>query len=389
MKAGLLLAGVLVWAIFAVGSTLLAQAPVASIHGKAINPAGQLLKAGDVKLTQDRTADAKDRKYKYSFPIDANGNYKGTDIAPGEYLVILISEGKSADFQDNVNFKAGEDHEVNFDMTRKEYVDKMTPEEKAALEEYKKKNAEVVAANSKIANLNALLLQARADNKAGNFDAAIKGMTDATAAKPDEPILWLTLGDAELGAAGVAQKAARDAHTNTMDPAIIDKFTAAATAYQKAIDLNAASKKPSPDTAATAYNQLGQALGKSGKGKESAAAYDSAAKAQPAQAGMYFYNEAATLFNANDMDDAAAAADKAIAADPKRAEAYYIKGQSLISKATIDPKTQLPVAPPGCLDAYQMYLELAPEGAHAQDVKDILAGFGQKVRSSFKAGKKS
>ena len=37
--------------------------------------------------------------------------------------------------------------------------------------------------------------------------------------------------------------------------------------------------------------------------------------------------------------DAAAAADKAIAADPKRADAYYIKGQALIPKATVDAKT--------------------------------------------------
>ncbi len=37
----------------------------------------------------------------------------------------------------------------------------------------------MTAANSKIANLNALLTQARADTKAGNYDAAIKAMTDA------------------------------------------------------------------------------------------------------------------------------------------------------------------------------------------------------------------
>ena len=103
---------------------------------------------------------------------------------------------------------------------------------------------------------------------------------------------------------------------------------------------------------------------------------------------MYYYNEAATLFNAGATDDAASAADKAIAADPKRADAYYIKGQSLISKATVDPKTQLPVAPAGCLDAYQMYLQLAPDGPHAADVKQILAGFGQKIQTNYKAGKK-
>ena len=64
---------------------------------------------------------------------------------------------------------------VNFDMSRPDYLAKMSPEDRKALEEYKKKNAEIVAANSKIQNLNALLTQARADNKAGNYDAAING----------------------------------------------------------------------------------------------------------------------------------------------------------------------------------------------------------------------
>jgi hypothetical protein len=87
------------------------------------------------------------------------------------------------------------------------------------------------------------------------------------------------------------------------------------------------------------------------------------------------------------MDDAAAAADKAAAADPTKAEAYYIKGQALIQKATVDPKTQKIVAPPDCIEAYQKYLEVAPTGPHAEEVKGILQGIGAEVRSTYKAGK--
>ena len=47
-----------------------------------------------------------------------------------------------------------------------------------------------------------MLTQARADNKAGNYDAAITAMQEATTAKPDEAILWITLGDAQLGSCG-------------------------------------------------------------------------------------------------------------------------------------------------------------------------------------------
>ena len=116
-------------------------------------------------------------------------------------------------------------------------------------------------------------------------------------------------------------------------------------------------------------------------------AYEKAAKAAPAQAGMYYYNEAATLYNAGKMHEAAAAADKAIAADPKRADAYYIKGQALIPKATVDPKTQKIMAPPGCVEAYQQYLELAPTGPHAEEVKGYPGGHRRQVKSNYKAAK--
>jgi tetratricopeptide (TPR) repeat protein len=278
---------------------------------------------------------------------------------------------------------AGENKTVDFDMTRPEYVNKMSPADREALEEYKKKNAEVTAANSKIENLNTLLKTARTDTAAGNFDGAVKSMQDATTAKPDEPILWDTLGDAQLGLANAADKAAKANHTT--DPSLNDKYQAAITSYQKALTLNAASAKPNVDLVAAANNQLAQALGKIGKTADASAAYEAAAKADPTKAAMYYYNEAATAFNANDVDSAAVAADKAIAADPTKVDAYYIKGQALIQKATVDEKTQKITAPPECIAAYNKYLELAPTGPHAEEIKGILQGIGATVTEQYKA----
>jgi len=364
-----------------------AQPAPASVHGHVNNPVGAPMPKGQVKLTQDRSSDEKSRKYTSTFDIDASGNFKGTGIAPGTYVAIVFVDDKSIDFLDNVTFAAGEDHLLNFDMSRKEYIDKMSPEEKKQLEEFKKKNSEATQANAKIANLNTLLTQARTDTKAGNFDSAITEMQQATTQKPDEGILWVALGDAQLGSADAAAKAAKTAG-KPVDQTIQTKYTDAAASYKKAIDANAASKKPNVETAAAAYNQMGQALAKSGDGGGASSAYEEAAKAQPANAGMYFYNEAATLYNAGKLDEAAVAADKAIAADPKRADAYYIKGQALIPKASVDSKTQKITAPPGCVEAYQQYLELVPEGPRSEEVKGILAGIGAEVKSSYKAGKK-
>jgi tetratricopeptide (TPR) repeat protein len=368
-------------------SRLSAQTEPGSIHGHVNNPVGQAITNGEVKLTTDRSVPQADMKFKYTFPLDANGDYKGTGVAPGTYVVFVFQDNKSVDYNENVAITSGADKTVNFDMSRPEYIKALPPEQQKQIEEYKKKNAEVVASNQKIQNLNALLTQARTDNKAGNYDAAITAMQQATTAKPDEGILWITLGDAQLGAADAAAKTAKAAG-NPSDPAVTAKYGDAATSYKKGIDLNAASKKPNPETAGAGYNQLGQVYAKQGNAKDAADAYEQAAKAMPANASMYYFNEAATLYNSGKLPEAEAAADKAIAADPKKAEAYYIKGQALITQATVDPKTQKIVAPPGTVDAYKKYLELAPDGPHANDVKGILEGIGEHVTSTFKAPKK-
>lgn len=391
--AGVLAAGLLSVVMVAHPGQLIAQAAAApaaaapagaTIHGHVQNPAGMALATGEVRLTTDRSANA-NSKYDYKFPIDASGNYKGAVDKPGNYIAVVFQGANSIDFQ-SVIIGSAEDKTVDFDMTRKAYLDNMSPEDKQALEDFKKKNAETMTANSKISNLNAMLKSARADTASGSYDSAIKTMTDATAAKPDEPILWQTLGDAQLGQANAAAKTAKD--SKTTDPTVNDKFEAAEASYQKAIALNVKLPKPNPEITAAANNQMGQALSKTGKIKEAAAAYEAAAMADPTKAGTYYFNEAATLFNQSDMDGAAAAADKAITADPTKADAYFIKGQSLVQKATVDPKTNVITAPPDCIAAYQKYLELAPDGPHAQEVKDVLAGIGVKVTTNYKAGAK-
>jgi tetratricopeptide (TPR) repeat protein len=370
-----------------VGLVMLAQpgrlmAQAATIHGHVQNPAGQAVTVGEVRLTTDKNPSAPGAKFEYTFPIDGSGNYKGTDIKPGTYIAGVFAQGRNVDFMP-APIAAGENKTVDFDMTRPEYIKNMSPADRDALEEYKKKNTEVTAANAKIENLNGLLKTARTDTTAGNFDGAVKAMTDATTAKPDEPILWDTLGDAQLGLANAAFKTAHD--NKTTDPSLGDKYQAAITSYQKALSLDVASAKPSPELEAAANNQLAQALGHIGKTAEASAAYEAAAKVDPTKAAMYYFNEAATLLNANDGTGAAAAADKAIAADPTKAEAYYIKAEGLAPNITGPNADGKFVAPPGLLEALNKYLELAPTGPHAQDMKDLLAGLGQTVQTNYKA----
>jgi tetratricopeptide (TPR) repeat protein len=376
--AGTIAAGFLAVAAFA---PLQIHGQSATIHGHVQNAAGQPVVVGEIRLTTDKNPNAASAKFEYTFPLDASGNYKGSVDKPANYIGAVFVQGHSVDFMP-AQIAAGDDKTVDFDMTRKEYIDKMSPADRDALEEFKKKNAATVQANSKIENLNALLKESRTATTAGNFDLAVKDMTDATTAKPDEAILWDTLGDAQLGQANAAAKTAHDAKAT--DASVPDKYNAAITSYQKSLTLNAASAKPSVELTAAANNQMGQAFGKTGKGKEAAAAYEAAAVADPAKAGMYYYNEAATLLNANDGTNAAAAADKAIAADPTKAEAYYIKAEGLAPSITTTADGKY-VAPPGLIDACNAYIKLVPTGAHSQELKDLLAGLGEKIQPNYKA----
>jgi tetratricopeptide (TPR) repeat protein len=365
-------------------TALVAQATGATVHGIAKDPAGQPYSIGEVRFSTEKTVAAEKRKFEYTVPVGKDGTYKATDVAPGSYIIAYFQGDKSVFFHE-VDLKKGDDKTVDFDLSSEEYLKGMSPEDRAKLEEARKHNAGAIAENAKIADVNKTLIQGRADEKNGKPDAAVAELQPLTVQRPKEPIIWAALGEAQLAAADAARAAAITAKTPTSDPAILQKYADAAVSYQKALDLNAASSKPDAGLNFSCYLNLGQALGRSGKPDDAGAAYENAAKADPTKAGVAFYNEAAVFFNANKLKEADAAADKAIAADPKRSDSYYIKASALIPGATLDPATKKFILPPGCLEAYQEYLELDPNGRHAADIKELLTNLGQSQKSSFKA----
>jgi tetratricopeptide (TPR) repeat protein len=342
-----------------------AQQPTGKIHGHVQDPAGVTITDGIIGLSQDGGATSK-----ITFNCDANGDYKG-EAPQGTYTVVLkrpdTGAGKFLDKFDSVKIVGGADLTQDFDLSRAEYVAKLPPDVRKQLEEVKAKNAGVLKENVQIKNLNANLIKARDDNKNKNFAEAETLMLGATVAKPEAPVLWLELGMAQSG---------------------LKKWDDAAVSLKKAIDLDAAAKKPNPEIEGAAGNALGEVLATQSKVPDAQAAYEAAAKANPTAAGTYFANEAIVMQRVGQADAVIPAADKAIAADPTKPIPYYLKGQALINKATVDPKTQKIVAPPGCLEAYQKYLDLAPDGPFANEVKAVIGEMGGKVQTTFKAGKK-
>lgn len=369
--------------------------PTGKIHGHVINPTGAPQTSGTVSLSTDGG-----RTSKYTFEVDATGAFNG-EAPPGTYTLVFRQKDtppdKMVDSIDNVKIEASQDASVDDDMSRQAFIDKLPEEQRKQLEEIRKHNSEAVKANEVIKNLNADLKQVTADIhdadqahataqqqlgasaqkadvdnkekdiKTQKYTEIVTLMQKDTGVRPTEPVLWAYLGLGNVG---------------------LKKYDDAETAYKKVIELSANAKAPKPDILGMAHSGLGEIYARSGKVPEANAEYAEAAKADPAKAGFYLRNEAVIFFQSNNAQAQIAAAQEAIKADPNQAVLYYIIGQGLVQQATVDPKTQKIILPPGCADAYQKYLELAPTGPYAADAQGILAQAGQKVSSSYKAEKK-
>jgi tetratricopeptide (TPR) repeat protein len=354
------------------------------IHGLVNDPSGAALTGGTVSLyaggmtspTQDPT---------YTISVDATGNFKSDSVKAGSYTIIFRApdtpKDKIVDQLDNVQVTAGQDTEANIDMSRPAYLAKLTPDQRKQIEEAKTKNAAILKENAQIKNLNADLGKARQDDKDKNFTDAVALMQRDATLKPDAAVLWVELGIAQEGLAASNHTAAGQ-----------QAWTDAETNLQKGITMDAAAKKPDPGLEGAANDKLGEAYASDGKVPEALAAYDAAAKANPPGGGMYYENAAIMMDRVGPTSPAAndaivTEADKAIAADPNRPIPYYLKARALVSKATVDPKTQKIVAPDGCAEAYQKYLQLAPNGPFAADAKQVLSEMSQTQENSYKSKK--
>jgi tetratricopeptide (TPR) repeat protein len=184
-------------------------------------------------------------------------------------------------------------------------------------------------------------------------------MTKDVAVSPSEPILWLHLAQAETGL-----KNYLDAETN----------------FKKALDLESRTGKPEPEVMGVANAGLGEVYARTLMVDEANAAFDAAARTDPARAATYLKNQAIIFFQEKNAPAQVDAADKAIKADPRLAVLYYIKAQGLAENATVDPKSNKIALSPDCVAAYRRYLELDPNGQFADDATGTLQRAGESVK---------
>lgn len=302
---------------------------------------------------------------KLQLKTDKKGEYYSLGVQSGKYDITFFGpDGTRLYALNGVQVRLAEGANI-FDLDlQKEYANaqaqgqaQMTPEQKKQIEEAQKEN-------TKIKGLNEKLAAAAQAQDAGNYEQEVGILNEATQMDATKDLLWFKLGDAQRLWAG----------KTTGDPAAQkERYMNSIEAYKKALAI-----KPQ----GAYYNNMAEALAKTGDTPGAIAAYSQAAQIDPAEAGKYYFNEGAVLTNTGKIDEATAAFDKAIAADPNKAEAYYWKGVNLLNKATISKEGKME-APAGTSEAFNKYLELQPTGPYADGAKAMLEQMGAKIETSF------
>jgi tetratricopeptide (TPR) repeat protein len=357
------------------GFTLLAQ--ITAIEGDVKGDDGKPLLGAVVKI--DRT----DITAHYKTKTDKKGHYFYNGLPLGNYNITIEVDGKEVDHK-STRSKLGDPTNVSFDLQAtkkdrdaaqaamqkvadsggqltKDMEKNMTAEQRAAFEKSVKEREGQLKQHKELNDAFNAGMTAMADKQ---YDQAVQALTKASEIGPKELAVWANLADAYM----------KLASTKT-GPEFNDAAQKGLDAYTKAIDLK-------PEDAAT-HNNYALALVQAKKIPEAQAELTKAAQLDPANAGKYYYNLGAVLTNANQADAAADAFQKAIAADPKYAEAYYQYGVYLVGKASFGADGKVtPV--PGTVEAFQKYLELAPDGQFAQPAKDMLTTLNASVETSYK-----
>jgi tetratricopeptide (TPR) repeat protein len=350
-----------------------AQGAMTTVKGKAIDRNGQPIANAVVHMESSETGK------KYDLKTNKNGEFFSIGVETGIYHVQLLKDGQVLwninKFQVTLSGNNGEGETViPLDLQKEAQQQPAGGQAAAASAEEQKRREAAQKEAANIKNLNGMLAQANAAEQAGNYDQAVSILTQATQADPTRDLLWAKLGDAYLQAG----KAATDTAQRK------EKYQAAIDPYKKAIALETAAPKQDTVNLAKYYNNLGEAYAKTGQTDLAVESYQKAATTDPTGAGTYYFNLGATLTNVNKTDQAIDAFDKAIAADPNRADAYYYKGIALLGKAKLNGNKM--EAPEGTAEAFNKYLELAPDGPLAEQAKQMLDAIGAKVETSY--GKK-
>jgi tetratricopeptide (TPR) repeat protein len=299
----------------------------------------------------------------YNVKTDKKGRYRKIGLAPAIYKIIVHAPGLTYSWAE-VRLSAGEQKTIDINL-------KEALAQNAAYQAEKKKEEE---ATKQFATLKA------------HFEAGVKALQQAEmvhnqiAGAPAAQRSALRQQVASLGqtAAQELQQAQQAASPTDANLHVIlanlakayeteGKYDLAVESIQKAIALN-----PSEPSY---YILLGTNEARAGKMAEAEAACKKVAALNAASTGVCWRNVGIVLINAGNMTAAIDPLENATQAEPKNPDGWYWLGSSLLAAMDykqVDTKIEY-VVRPGTAEAFQKYLELAPNGPYATSAKQALA----------------
>lgn len=301
---------------------------------------------------------------------DAQGKYQFVNLRSGKYTVSFIVAQIAQPFEQITEVHSGDVSTVNVNF--KEILEKQNPD---AAKKYKEQQAEQGKAAGVKQHFNAgadfltqerlakaNLSKAPADQR-DQVKASLKDLSDK-AVNEFQEALKLT-SEKDTNRAVIEAKIAEAYDTAGRNDEALE-------AYKQAI----ASKPDNPGL----YLNMGNVLGRMGKIEEAKAAYLKSVELDPASAATAWRNFGITMYQANRPTDAIEPLKKSAELDPKSAQTWYLLGTCMVADPSIYKQVgdKIEVTPlPGTADAFEKAIQLDPNGPIGAQAKEGLAQLNQ------------
>ena len=319
----------------------------------------------------------------YRTTTDKYGTFSIPEVARGTYIVSILNAAGDKLFRKTLELTSAPDAPIRLDIDISggppsppaspppSLSPSLSPSPAAAPAPQDEKNAEQV--DSLIRRYNSAL-------RAGDDQAVIAALKAIVAADPTRWDYFDALGETQMTIGDYGHAA--------------ESYEKGIEAVQRFLSSNPANGsvilKSDRDLAQAGMVHMlinqGNSYLKLKKNNEAIEASTKAAELAPDPATGYF-NLCVMHYNTQTLDGAVDSCTKAIAANPNRADAYFIEGALLFSATKTNKDDSLSVAP-GTVESLKKYLEVAPVGAHATEVKQMLEYLGAWAESSRNSGKK-
>ncbi len=313
---------------------------------------------------------------KITVTTDNNGHFVKQGIPIGTY-VITYKQGELILFQIKAPVAAGKETDASLNMADPRVADYVAKIKKAneEMEKFGKLKVHFDAGTAALAQATDLRSQ----------------LTKAPAAqKPDlqsklNPIATQAITEFQEALKAVDEK--DDTNRLSVLTQLAAAFDAAGKYEEEAQTLQQiVAVKPD----ASLYNNLGNALAKTGKVDEAKAAYLKSGEVDPANMAEAYRNFGAVLFNLGRLSDPAVMEmlRKSTQLEPTNAQGWFLLGVALVANMTVKQEgdKMIPQLLPGTIEAYQKCIDLDPNGPLAdqarlglQQLKDLGLGVDIKI----------